>query len=105
MNHSHRFSLCHLVLILVVDCLCGGQLFATDFNVGWRFHLGDVAGAQRPEFDDAAWGLLDLPHDWGIALPRDPQLAEGASVGFFPGGIGWYRKEFTVPAAQAGRAV
>ena len=26
-----------------------------NFNAGWRFHLGDVAGAEAEAFDDQAW--------------------------------------------------
>lgn len=36
------------------------------FDEGWRFFRGDTAGAQDPAFDDSAWRMLDLPHDWGI---------------------------------------
>jgi len=36
------------------------------FDQGWAFHLGDVPGAERPDFDDRPWRRLDLPHDWSI---------------------------------------
>ena len=36
------------------------------FNGGWKFHLGDDAKAKDPDFEDAAWRTLDLPHDWSI---------------------------------------
>ena len=32
----------------------------------WRFHRGDLEGAETVLFDDASWRLLDLPHDWSI---------------------------------------
>ena len=32
----------------------------------WRFFLGDVPQARDPAFDDSAWRMLDLPHDWSI---------------------------------------
>jgi hypothetical protein len=35
----------------------------TSFDDGWRFSLGDVAGAQLPGFQDQAWSPTDLPHD------------------------------------------
>ena len=31
---------------------------------GWRFFKGDVEGAERPDFADGTWRLLDVPHDW-----------------------------------------
>ncbi len=69
---------------------------------GWKFHLGDVAGASDPAFNDRAWRTLDLPHDWSVELPFDAKMASG--TGYLPGGIGWYR---TAPdlAKIAGRRV
>jgi len=36
------------------------------FDSDWRFHRGDVIGAERPAFADSSWRMLDLPHDWSI---------------------------------------
>jgi len=85
------------------------------FDAGWRFAKGDPAGsaapdaagggnvtAAQPGFDDAAWRQLDLPHDWGIEGPFD--LAAPGETGKLPWwGVGWYRKRFALPAADAGR--
>jgi len=73
------------------------------FDGGWRFHLGDAPGAQEPGFQDGAWRTLDLPHDWSIELPFDARYASG--TGYLPGGIGWYRKSFRLPASAAGSRV
>jgi beta-galactosidase len=73
------------------------------FDQGWRFHLGDAAAAKQPGFDDRAWRTLDLPHDWSIELPFDARNASG--TGYLPGGVGWYRKSFRLPAAAAGKFV
>jgi len=78
---------------------------ATNFDQGWRFHLGDVAGAQAPAFADAAWRTLDLPHDWSIEGPFSEQNPAGVAGGALPGGVGWYRKTFSVPAADSGKVV
>lgn len=67
----------------------------TDFNDGWIFHTGDIAGAQAIDFDDHSWRSVTLPHDWSIEGPFDPQWA--SATGFLPGGIGWYRKTFKLP--------
>ncbi|MEO8090790.1 MAG: glycoside hydrolase family 2 TIM barrel-domain containing protein, partial [Gemmatimonadales bacterium] len=70
---------------------------------GWRFTLGDPAGAERPSFDDRQWRSLDLPHDWSIeGTPRE-DAAGGGGMGYFPGGTGWYRKTFGLPAGARGR--
>ena len=81
------------------------QRQAANFDQGWRFHLGDVAGAQAPAFADAAWRTLDLPHDWSIEGPFSEQNPAGVAGGALPGGVGWYRKTFTVPAADSGKVV
>jgi beta-galactosidase len=75
------------------------------FDSDWRFFLGDATGAQAPEFNDLAWRKLDVPHDWSIEGTIDKDNPTGKSGGFFPAGIGWYRKHFTLPAADAGRRV
>ena len=35
-----------------------------NFDWGWRFHLGDIQGAQNINFIDTSWRKLNLPHDW-----------------------------------------
>lgn len=65
------------------------------FNDDWKFYKGDAPGAEAATFDDGAWQAVTLPHDWSIEGPFDPQWASG--TGFLPGGIGWYRKTFTLP--------
>jgi beta-galactosidase len=75
------------------------------FDAGWRFFKGDVRGAERPEFDDSSWRLLDVPHDWSIEGPFDEQNPTGKAGGYLPAGFGWYRKHFIAPAAHSGRRV
>ena len=67
------------------------------FNNDWRFHLGDVANGQSPTLDDSQWRLLNLPHDWSIEGQFSPQNPAGTGGGALPGGVGWYRKTFTLP--------
>ena len=60
----------------------------------WRFHPGDSPGAEAPAFPDQDWRRLDLPHDWSIEGAIDPAEPAAGGGGFFPTGIGWYRKKF-----------
>jgi beta-galactosidase len=64
---------------------------------GWRFTLGDPAGAQAPRFDDHAWRRVDLPHDWSIEGVPEQDAPGGGRGGYFPTGTGWYRKAFRMP--------
>ncbi len=102
------------------------------FDFGWKFIFGngndpsrDLGFGKSQEdfaktgdfkfakagYDDAKWRSLNLPHDWAVELPfvRDHSLQ---SHGFKPLGrsypetsVGWYRKEFEIPASDAGRRV
>ena len=75
---------------------------------GWRFQRQVNAGsaiewqfrdAWKPGYDDSAWSKVFLPHSWD-------QTAHGPWVTVLHWrGIGWYRREFTVPAVTAGQRV
>jgi beta-galactosidase len=71
------------------------------FTTGWRFIQADAAGAEKPEFEDSAWTSVTLPHDWSIAGPPTEDAPSKGAGAFMPTGVGWYRKSFTVPAADA----
>ncbi len=68
----------------------------TSFNDGWLFMLGENAEAAEPTYDDSNWRQLNLPHDWSIELPFAEDAPAGPGGGALPGGLGWYRKHFTV---------
>lgn len=62
----------------------------------------------HPEFDDASWQTVDLPHDWAIQGPfrpgHDPEA--GGGMGRLPSpGVAWYRKKLDLPASDAGRSL
>ena len=71
----------------------------------WKFFLGDSPSAGAVDFDDKNWRNLDLPHDWSIEGKVDPNNPTGGAGGYFPAGIGWYRKKFDVPASWKGKCV
>jgi len=68
------------------------------FDYKWKFFLGDPASAKSRDFNDAGWRNLDLPHDWSIEGNVGPKNPTGGAGGYFPAGIGWYRKAFKAPA-------
>ena len=75
------------------------------FNDNWKFNLGDVKDAEQTFYNDAAWRSLALPHDWSIELPFDKDSPTGNGGGALRGGMGWYRKAFTLPATAKGKFV
>src|SRR5687768_11133878 len=76
-----------------------------DFDKNWTFYLGEANKPQSASFDDASWRKLNLPHDWSIELPFDSTSPTGTGGGALRGGLGWYRKIFTLPASDKGRNI
>jgi len=74
-------------------------------DLGWRFSLGDSPGAIAAGFDDSGWRQVDLPHDWSVEMTPDPDAPAQAGGGFFPGGLGWYRKTLDLPQDLGDRRV
>ena len=69
-----------------------------NFNADWRFHLGDVAGAEAKDFDDKTWEIVNTPHTVQL-MPAEASGCRNYQ------GIAWYRKHFTLPKECAGRDV
>ncbi|WP_069659630.1 sugar-binding domain-containing protein [Arcticibacter eurypsychrophilus] len=94
-------------LLLLLILLNGKTAFAQNvnekesFNTGWKFHKGDLKEAQSATFSDQDWRGVILPHDWSIEGPFSNQWA--SATGYLPGGIGWYRKSFSLSQAQKGK--
>jgi len=101
-------------------------------DFGWRFRFGHASDATkdlgfgrsgtfaktgnfisagRAGYDDRDWRPVDLPHDWAVELPFQNDSAL-SSRGFYPLGrtypetsIGWYRRVFEIPEADAGKRI
>ena len=67
-----------------------------DFNEGWRFCLGDGTGVETPDYIDAGWKTLMLPHDWSTEYEPAQDAPTGGGGGYATAGIGWYRKHFSL---------
>ncbi len=104
MNVKRNLSaLCFLLLAASV-CFANSRPGRTfSFNQDWRFFPGDVTSATNAAFNDSKWRQLDLPHDWSIEGEFSEKAAAGTGGGALPGGIGWYRKTFSVDAASKGK--
>ncbi|MEU6393488.1 sugar-binding domain-containing protein [Streptomyces sp. NPDC046939] len=81
----------------------------------WRFALVDPGGiadptgaytdAEQAGFDDSKWRTVAIPHDWSIEQTPTTEHHTTSGTGFLPGGLGWYRKAFTVPRGWAGKRI
>ncbi len=90
-----------LVTLTLTPQPASAQRQRLSMDPGWRFTLGDPAGAERPAFDDHAWRRLDLPHDWSVEGTPRQDAPGGGRAGYLPTGTGWYRKAFRLPAGAA----
>ncbi|MDQ6902372.1 MAG: beta galactosidase jelly roll domain-containing protein, partial [Bacteroidota bacterium] len=75
------------------------------FDKGWKFKLDSITSYNEPGFNDAEWRVLNVPHDWSIEgkFSKDNPATPGG--GALPGGIGWYRKSFTVSVSNKNNLV
>jgi beta-galactosidase len=112
-------------------------------DFGWRFHFGNADDAEKDfrygaatregtfakagqnwlhnpsdgplqhSFDDTAWRIVDLPHDWAVELPFVEVERSRLSVHAAHGGkalgrdfpetsIGWYSRTFEISAKDEG---
>ncbi len=95
----------YTVFLLVCSIVSAQVRTVIDFNKDWKFFLGDDSTAMQSGFSDAKWRKLNLPHDWSIEsnfIKEAPATNQGGSL---PGGIGWYRKTFTLPVSAREKKV
>lgn len=86
-------ALCLVLLCLVVHHGFS-QREIIDFNSGWKFILQDSLRFSEPKINTSHWSTVRIPHDWAFEKGISKTGAQGASGGYFDGGIGWYRKTF-----------
>lgn len=100
----------------IASCMIHAQRSEQLLRNGWRFHRGDIAGAEATTFNDFTWQSVTIPHDWAITGPfsRDCDLQKvavtqngesvatwktGRTGGLPYTGVGWYRTTFKSPAS------
>ena len=82
-----------ILCIFVFDLSGAANRIRQNFDFDWQFRLGENGDFRE----------VQLPHDWSVELDFD-EKAGGAS-GYLPGGIGWYRKSFMIPASYKNQKV
>ncbi len=75
------------------------------FTKNWKFSLDNSEQFSSAEFNDSAWRVLNLPHDWSIEGEFSRENPASPGGGALPGGIGWYRKTFQLPESDNGKLV
>jgi beta-galactosidase len=94
-----------IIAVFFLNALHAQVRQVIDFNTNWKFYLGNDSTAINTTYNDTKWRILSLPHDWSIEsnfIKDAPATNQG---GLLPGGIGWYRKIFTLPASAKNKNV
>ena len=78
------------------------------FSYWTKTGYGD--GPAAGNFDDRAWRIINLPHDWAVEMPFDSKGSHShgyKAVGrnFPESSVGWYRKKFSIPESDLGRRI
>ena len=102
----YRYKIFSIAFVLLFICFsAGAQQWGKLFDDHWKFSLGDDTAAAGRGFDDRGWRDVELPHDWSIeGAPERSNPSKGAG-GYFPTGVGWYRKSLVAPVAWKGKEV
>jgi beta-galactosidase len=115
MNHIIRLKIFFMVMILC-DCACSSlhaQRRESVISEGWKFAQSERTGAEKPNYNDAKWQMVSVPHDWAIYGPfsREYDLQKvavtqnfetkasvktGRTGGLPYVGIGWYRRKLDI---------
>lgn len=72
-----------------------------NFNENWQFHLNDSLKDHDTIGSATQWRTLNLPHDWSIEGNFDEHSPAGTGGGALNGGLGWYKKTFSIPAQDS----
>lgn len=67
-------------------------------------------GAAAPGFDDRAWRVLNLPHDWCVELPFAANGShshgyKAMGLNYPQNSVGWYRKNIFIPETDLGSQI
>lgn len=96
MNTPKTFIITLTMFFLGVSISSAQHRNVTDFNKEWKFALDDNSSFTSQEYDDSRWAIIDVPHDWSFEKGVRDGGMQGQGGGYHDGGIGWYRKHFTV---------
>lgn len=96
---SLSIIICFLFIFGYAQTLTARKIIS--FDKDWKFFKGDIKDAEQVGFNDASWRALSVPNDWSIEGPYDRNNPTSRGGGFLPGGVGWYRKTFSMNEGEA----
>ncbi|MFD1316376.1 glycoside hydrolase family 2 TIM barrel-domain containing protein [Namhaeicola litoreus] len=103
------FLICMVIALFCFNCKTQTnqetQNQKTLFNDNWQFYLQENEEVSLGELPEAKWKSLHLPHDWSIEGKISKDNPSGHFGGYFPGGLGWYKKSFEFSKAWKNKMV
>ncbi len=88
-----------LAFLCFVPTLQAAGREKVNFSEGWQFSLVNAAGLESSDYEDGGgMTVVRLPHTWNTTDTFSDEK------GYYRG-IGWYRKNFAVPTAWAGKRI
>ena len=108
-----------IALALLLSYPAIAQRTVENWNLGWKFHRGEILESQLTTLDTSQWETVDIPHDFQISQPWvKPDESEkmvhldGASFrthlsgrGFKEMGVCWYVKTYTPASVLDGKRI
>lgn len=91
------------IIILFAFSNAFSQRVSKDFNANWKFLLGNDSTLRYGIKDSSKLEKVQLPHDWSILGNFSEKHATTSQQGALPAGMGWYVKNFSVPASEKNR--
>lgn len=99
-NRTARVIVTAILLLFIAACSFNSETARrADFDNNWKFFLGDDSTAKNPGFNDEAWRMLNLPHDWSIEGKFDSLAPEQKAV-HCPEVLAGIVKHFQFPPLQ-----
>ncbi|MDR1762883.1 MAG: DUF4982 domain-containing protein [Dysgonamonadaceae bacterium] len=115
---------CKLLIISLLSCISVlAQQPRTEILLekNWKFSRTDEAAAAKPDFNDAKWQTVTVPHDWAVygpfdgnadvqnvAIIQDGETEASMKAGRTGGlpfiGVGWYRLRFDADSFGSDKA-
>ncbi|AIZ65458.1 beta-galactosidase (plasmid) [Hymenobacter sp. DG25B] len=108
--------------LLLTACLTAQAQTRQEYllTTNWKFAKGDQPNAALPDFPDAKWQTVSVPHDWAIYGPfsssndlqtvkieqnneKEAKTKAGRTGGLPFIGTGWYRRRLEVPGFAPGK--
>ncbi len=100
-----KFLIFIIFFIFIANTSTFAQRQTINFNSNWKFSLQNDNTVSNINYNDGTWRSLSIPHDWSIENNFTKDAAATNQGGALPGGVGWYRKTFSLPFIDSNKII